>query len=70
MEAELELEEPMEMGGDMSASEDEGDRGTVMTSVEHREPTAASVGGRHDMEIRGDVLESKKCATREDTVVE
>ena len=34
MEAELESEEPMEMGDDVSASEDEGDRGATMTLVE------------------------------------
>ena len=45
MEAELESEEPMEMGGNASFSEDEGDRGIIATLVEHREPTAAPVGG-------------------------
>ena len=45
MEAELESEEPMEMGGDASSSEDEGDWGIIATLVEHREPTAASIGG-------------------------
>ena len=38
MEVELESEEATEMGDDMSASEDEGDKGTVVTSVEHRSP--------------------------------
>ena len=70
MEAELESEEPMEMGGDASASKDEGDRGAIMTSVEHREPTAASIGGGCDTETCGDVPESRKCATSEDTAVE
>jgi len=40
MEAELELEEPMEMGDDTSASEDEGVRGVVVTPVVHHDPTA------------------------------
>jgi len=67
VEAELESEEPMEMGGDVSASEDEGDMGTIVTSVEHHEPAATSIGGRHDIETRGDVPESRKHAASEDT---
>jgi len=48
VEAELESEEPTEMGGDVSASEDKGDRGAVVTSAEHREPTAPDrVDSRH-----------------------
>ena len=70
MEAELESEEPMEMGGDTSTSKDEGDRGIIMTSVERHEPTATFVSGGWDMEKRGDVLESRKRATSEDTAVE
>ena len=34
VEAELELEEPTKMGDHMSASEDEGVRGAVVSSVE------------------------------------
>ena len=45
VEVELELEEPMEMGGDVSTSKDKGDRGVIVTSVEHHEPTTASIGG-------------------------
>ena len=45
MEAELESEEPTKMGGDASSSEDEGDRGIVVTSVEHREPATMFVDG-------------------------
>ena len=70
MEAELESEEPTEMGGDVSTSEDDGDRGVIVTSVEHHEPTAASIGGRRDMEMRGNVLELRKRAVREDTAIE
>ena len=44
MEAELESEEPMEMGGDVSTSEDDGDRGVIVTLVERRAPTASSIG--------------------------
>ena len=70
MEAELESEEPMEMGGNASASEDEGDRGAVMTSMEHHEPTTASVGDGCDTKMRYDVPKSRKHATSEDTAVE
>jgi len=45
VEAELESEEPMEMGDDMSALEDEGDRGAIVTLVERHEPAATLVGG-------------------------
>lgn len=69
MEAELESKEPMEMGDDASALEDEGDRGAVVTSVEHREPVAASIGGGRDTETRGDVLESRKRAVSKDTAL-
>jgi len=70
MKAELEPKEPTEMGGDMSASEDEGDRGAVMTSVEHREPTATSIDDGQDTEMRGDIPESRKHAASEDTAIE
>ena len=63
MEVELESEEPTEMGSDASASEDEGDRGAIVTLVEHRDPVAASVGGGHDTEMRDDVPKSRKRAT-------
>jgi len=70
MEVELESEEPMEMGGDKSASKDKGDRGAIMTSMEHCEPTAASISGGCDTEKRGDVPESRKHAVGKDTTVE
>ena len=66
MEAELESEEPTEMGDDVSASEDEGDKGATITLVERREPTAAPVGGGRGTESCGDVPESRKRATSED----
>ena len=55
VEAELELEEPTETGGDASTSEDDGDRGVIVTSVERRAPTAASIGGGWDTERHDDV---------------
>lgn len=54
----------------MSTSEDKGDRGVVMTSVEHREPTTVFVGGGWDMKMRCNVPESRKHAASEDTIVE
>ena len=70
MEAELESEEPTEVDGDTSTSEDEGDRGIVVTSVERHEPATVSVNGGRDAEKHGDILESRKHATSEDTAVE
>ena len=70
MEAELELEEPMEFGGTMSASKDKGDRGVVVTLSEHHEPMATSVDGGRDTKTHGNVLESRKSATSEETTVE
>ena len=70
MEAELESEEPTEMGDDTSASEDKEVRGAIMTLVEHHELVAASVGGEHDVETCGDVPELRKCAVNEDTTLE
>ena len=58
------------MGGIASASEDEGDRGAVVTSVEHYETTAVSVGGGRDTKTHGDVPESRKHAVSKDTIVE
>ena len=69
MEAELELEESTKMGGDATASEDKGDRGTVVTSVEHHVPTAASVSGGRNTEMCGDVPELRKQAVSEDTTL-
>ena len=60
MEAELESEEPTEMGGDPSTSEDDGDRGIITTLVERHEPMAVSISGGRDMERRGDVPRVKE----------
>ena len=70
MEAELESEEPTEMGGDASSSEDGGGRDIVMTSVEHREPTTASASGGQDTKRRGDVPMSRKGVASSDAAVE
>ena len=69
MEADLESEESTEMGGDASASEDERDRGTVVTLAEHHGPVTTPIGGGRDMEVRSDVPESRKLTTSEDTAL-
>ena len=53
------------MGDDTSALEDEEVRGVVVTLMEHREPTAMSVGDGRDVETCGDVLELRKRAASE-----
>ena len=69
MEVELESEEPTEMGDDTSASEDKGVRGAVVSSLERHEPVATTVGGRRNVEMHGNVPESRKRATSEDTAL-
>jgi hypothetical protein len=69
VEVELESEEPTEMGDDTSASEDKGDRGAAMTSVEHHEPIAIFVDGGCDTETCGGVPKSRKHAVSEDTTL-
>ncbi|XP_066365343.1 filament-like plant protein 1 [Miscanthus floridulus] len=69
MEAELELEEPMEMGGDASTSKDEGDRGIIMASVENHEPTVTSVDGGQDIDRHGDVTVLRKRAVSLDAAI-
>ena len=70
MEAELELEEPTEIGDDVSALVDKGDRGAIVTLVEHYEPIAASISGERYTEARRDVPKSRKHAMSEDTTIE
>ena len=70
VEAELELEEPTEMGGDASTSEDDRDRGVIMALVECCSPTAVSIGGGRDMERHSDVPTSRKRATSLDATIE
>ena len=70
VEAELESEEPTEMGGDASTSKDDGDRGVIVTLVEHRAPTAASASGGRDAERRDNVPMSRKHAANSDTTAE
>ena len=41
-----------------------------MTSMEHREPTGASIGDGHDVETHGDVPESRKRAVSEEDTLE
>ena len=69
MEAELELEEPTETVDDASSSEDEGDRGTAMTLVEHRKPKTTPVSGRRGTEVRGDIPESRKRTASENAAL-
>ena len=61
VEAKLESEEPTEMGGDASSSEDEGGWDVVATSVERRGPMGASISGGRDTERCGNVATSRKC---------
>ena len=61
MEAELKSEEPMELCGDASSSED-GDRDIIVTSSEGRESAAMSASGERDVGRYGDVPPSKKRA--------
>ena len=70
VEAELESEDPTEMGDDVISSEDEGGREVVATSVEHCEPVATSTSGGCDAERHGNVPAPRKCATSSDTVGE
>ena len=54
IEAEVELDDPTEMGDDVISSEDEEGWEVIATSVKHRELTATSAGGgreakRHDI---------------------
>ena len=69
MVVELESEEPTELGGDASSSED-GNQSDVMTLAKRREPAAASAGGGRDAERRGNVLASRKRTVSSDTAVE
>ena len=59
VEAKLESKEPTKMGDDASTHEDWG---IIVTSVEHRAPTATSTSGGWDTERRGDVCVSRKRA--------
>ena len=58
------------MGGDASTSEDDGDRGIIVTLVERRAPMATSVGGGWDTERRGDIPTSRKRAASSEATVE
>ena len=69
MEAEIESEEPMEMGGDASCSKDEGGWYVITTSVEHHEPMATSASSGRDAERHGDILVSRKHVVSSDAIV-
>ena len=69
VEAEIESEEPTEMGGGVSSFEDEGGREVIVTLVERREPAATSVSGERDAESRVDVLASRKDAASSDSTI-
>ena len=70
VEAELESEDPMEVGDDVRSSEDGGGQSVVVTSVERRKPAATSTSGGRDAERRGDVPAPRKRAARSDAVDE
>ena len=69
MEAELKSEEPMELGGNVSSSED-GDQDIIVTLSQRREPMAMSIHGRWDAERRSDIPVSRKCAASSDATAE
>ena len=70
VEEELESKDPTESGDDVGSTEDVGDEGAAVTLVEQSEPMATPVGGGRGTETRGDVPESRKHATSEDTALE
>ena len=70
VEAELELKDPIEMGGDASTFEDDKDRGVVSTSVDHHAPMATPIGGGRDTKRCGNILVSRKHAMGLDSAVE
>ena len=70
VEAELESEEPTEMGGDASTSKDDGDWGIIATSVEHREPVTMSTGSEREVERHDDVPKPRKRAASSNAVGE
>ena len=70
IEAELESEDPTEMGDNMISSEEEGGWEVIVTLVEHREPAATSASGGQDVERCGDVPMLRKHAASSDVVDE
>ena len=69
VDAELESEDPTEMGDDLISSEEEGGW-EVMTSAVHREPAAACAGGGHEAERRHDVPGPRKRAASSEALGE
>jgi len=70
IESELESEDPTEVGDDVIFSEEEVDREVFATSVECRDPKAASARGEQEVERCNDVLVPRKRATCLDVVGE
>jgi hypothetical protein len=70
VEAELESEDPMEMGDDVISSEEEGGWDAGATSVARHEPTATPTSGGRDTERRDDALAPRKHATSSNAVGE
>ena len=69
VEAELESEDPMEMGDDVISSEEEGGW-EVVTSAVHHKPMAMSTDDGHEAERHGDVPTPRKHATSSDAIGE
>jgi len=69
VKAELESEDPWEVGDNMISFEEEGDR-EVATSVVRREPTATSIGTEQEAERHGDAPTPRKHATSMDAIGE
>ena len=70
IESELESEDPIEVGDDVIFSKEEEGREVVATSVEHRDPAAASAGGDREVERCGDILMPRKHVASSDAVGE
>lgn len=67
MEAEVESEDPIELGDDASSSKDKVDWDAAATSTEPHGPTATPISSEHGAGVHSDALESRKHATSEDT---
>ena len=67
VEAELESEDPTDVD-DMVFSEEEGSQEVVVTSAEHRDPTATSAGEEQEATRRVEVPASRKHAASANAV--
>jgi len=70
VESKIESEDPIEVGNDMTFSEEEESREVVGTSAERHDPTAVSSSGEREAERRGDVPMPRKRAASVDAVGE